>query len=517
MLTFAIISLLLRVKRPLLEMLTVKSARVVPGVLGVLLVAILILVLSPNTIAAQSANGGSTISAVTVSGITHSSATITWTTSETSSGLIIFGTNRGSPGSRVFNPALNVHHAEQLTGLTPDTRYFFRLQEGPDDDDGAADSAGSLYSFSTLGAPEVRRAFVGVVTSEDDDSFTLNQQGTGQVVTIFRPEDVVLSTSPRPGTGVFGPGARAVVLSQLVDGKWVARRIIVKPSQATLPITGVIVEAEEGTVTLTSPDGMTRALDLPALREQVRVGDLVTVLPDPSGKPRGLVKSARLRERLSQFLENILEKEGQGPSHDTSAQRAESLITLLDNQLARQEQIIDAVLTLAPANAQDEIREAKAKLQHFGQTSQSIKDRVKNRFGLAGEKDSSGQSRPKEKPTNDSPQPKRDQGSSQDNSPQKGSSAEKSQKPSEGSSPGNPPKANSQGDPQKNQGQKDAQGPASSSTKQGNPGRPSGPNGTNQNSAQDASEPAKSQDSPGRGANKDVPNRGGGQDSAPVS
>ncbi len=458
-------------------MLTVNSARFV---LGVLSVAILLLVLSPSTIAAQSVDGGTTISAVTVSEITHSSATITWTTSKNSSGLVIYGPNRGSAGSRVFNPALSLNHAERLTGLTPNTRYFFRLQEVLDSD-GAANSAGALYNFSTLEAQEVRRAFVGVVTSERGDSFTLNQLGTGQVVTILLPEEVALSTSPRPGAGVFRPGARAVVLSHLVEGKWVAQRLMVKPSKAAIPITGVIVEAEEGTVTLTSADGTTRALDLPPLWEEVGVGDLVTVLPDPSGKPRGLVKSARLRERLSQFLESILEKEEQGPSHDTSARRAESLITLLDNQLARQEQIIDAVLTLAPTNAQDEIREAKATLQHFGQASQSIKDRVKSKFGLVGKKDSSGQSSPQDKPNNDSPQPKGAQGSSPDNSLQKGSSGEKSKGSSQGSSPADPPqkdssgeksqgsgqgsspadpsKANPQGDPQENKGSKDAQGP----------------------------------------------------------
>jgi len=483
-------------------MLTVNSARFV---LGVLSVAILLLVLSPSTIAAQSVDGGTTISAVTVSEITHSSATITWTTSKNSSGLVIYGPNRGSAGSRVFNPALSLNHAEQLTGLTPNTRYFFRLQEVLDGD-GAADSAGALYNFSTLEAQEVQRAFVGVVTSERGDSFTLNQQGTGQVVTIFLPEEVALSTSPRPGAGVFRPGARAVVLSHLVEGKWVAQRLMVKPSKAAIPITGVIVEAEEGTVTLTSADGTTRALDLPPLWEEVGVGDLVTVLPDPSGKPRGLVKAAQLRERLSSFLEKILEREEQGPSHDTSAQRAQSLITLLDNQLARQEQIIDAVLTLAPASAQNEIRVEQAKLQHYGQASQSIKDRVKTKFGLAGERDySSRQSSPEAEanPSKDSPQ---------QNSSQKGSSGEKSQGPSQGSSPVDPSKGNPQGDSQKNQGKKDAQDSSSSTTKQENPSRHSGPNGPNQNSAQDSSKPTKSQDSPGQSVKKDVPDRGGGPD-----
>ena len=446
MITFAIIRLLSRVKRPLIEMLTLNSARVV---LGVLSVAILLSVLSPSTIAAQSDDGGSTISAVMVNEITHSSATITWTTSQTSSGLVIFGTNRGSASSRVFNPALSVNHAEQLTGLTPDTRYFFRLQEVLVDD-GGLDSAGALYSFSTLEAPEVQRAFVGVVTSERGDSFTLNQQGTVQVVTILLPEEVALSTSPRSGGGVFRPGARVVVLSHLVEEKWVARRLIVKPSKAAVPITGVIVAAEEGTVRLTSPDGTTRALDLSALREEVRVGDLVTILPGPSGQARGLVKAAQLRERLTNFLVDIAASEIKNGEDGFQAQHAARLIRILDQQISRQKQIIDNVLRHAPQEIKGAISETKEEIEIYTLDSQRIKVRVRAKFGLEEEAPSQGQGSRQDNQGQGQGSGESGQGSRQDNQGQgNGDSGQGSRQDNQGQGNGD----SGQGSGQDNQGQ----------------------------------------------------------------
>ena len=504
MLTFASVSLLLRVKRPLHEMLIVKSSQVI---LAVLSIAVLLLLLSPSTVGAQSDEGGGTISAVKVSGITPSSVTITWITAEATSSTLLFGTSRDSPSSRIFNPALTFNHGEQLSGLAPNTRYFFQVPEFGDDGEGATDSAGEFYSFSTLSAHEVRRVFVGVVTSRPRDTFRLHQQDTGEIVTIHLPRDIAVTVPPRPGAGGLGLGARVVVLGQLVDGEWEAQRVIVKPWVAALPINGVVVGAEKGILSLTSSDGAIRSVDLSALKGEAKVGDLVTVLPGPSGQARGLVKAAQLRERLRRFLKDIVERVDQAPDFDSKAQRAESLITLLENQLARQEQIFDAVLAQAPAGVKAKIREAKANLQSFGQASEDIRARVKSKFGLTDDKGNSGPSRPQDQTGEDNPQSTGGQGSSQPNPSRRGAPGDIDQ----GGGQGNP-----QGNPEGNGGQKDAQNSQNAGNQNESASENTGQSSPNQDSDPNASRPSQSQESSGQGPSRDVPDRGGGKDSGPA-
>ncbi len=70
-------------------------------------------------------NAGPVISAVTVSGIAGTTATITWTTDQPSSTLVNYGTTTGYGSSSALNPALSTSHSVTLIGLMPGTTYDF--------------------------------------------------------------------------------------------------------------------------------------------------------------------------------------------------------------------------------------------------------------------------------------------------------------------------------------------------------------------------------------------------------
>jgi hypothetical protein len=68
------------------------------------------------------------ISAVTSSGITTSTATITWTTDEPSDTEVEFGTSTAYGQSTTLNSTLTASHSASLTGLASNTRYHYRVK-----------------------------------------------------------------------------------------------------------------------------------------------------------------------------------------------------------------------------------------------------------------------------------------------------------------------------------------------------------------------------------------------------
>jgi hypothetical protein len=69
--------------------------------------------------------GPPVISNVSVSSITNTTATITWTTDQASSSLVNFGTTTGYGSASPLNPTSVTSHSVTLTGLTPGTTYDF--------------------------------------------------------------------------------------------------------------------------------------------------------------------------------------------------------------------------------------------------------------------------------------------------------------------------------------------------------------------------------------------------------
>ena len=95
-----------------------------------------------------------TISALSASAIGTSTATITWTTNEPADSAVHFGTDSASLTQTASNPALVTSHNVGLTGLTPNTTYFYRVT--------SADAAGNLATLPATGQPASLRTLVAV-------------------------------------------------------------------------------------------------------------------------------------------------------------------------------------------------------------------------------------------------------------------------------------------------------------------------------------------------------------------
>ncbi len=80
--------------------------------------------------------------------VTDTTAAIAWTTRDATVSRVDFGTT-ASLGGRVETESSVTAHRVDLTGLAPDTVYFFRVQ-----------GSGSIYRFRTLGGQRTRIAFV---------------------------------------------------------------------------------------------------------------------------------------------------------------------------------------------------------------------------------------------------------------------------------------------------------------------------------------------------------------------
>ena len=351
-----------------------------------------ILGLSSGTILAQTGPNIPIASSVVVTDVTETSATIIWATDGPSNGLVHFGPDIESLHSKVFNPALVTHHAETLGDLTPNSRYMFQVQMLDAQGNVVSDDKnGGIYRFTTL-APKVRRqVLVGAVVSELGDRITINQHGTGVLVEIVLPPNIAATYAVGPQAGQLKLGARVVILGEQANSVWVVRRVVVKPSIPSLPVTGVLTHVKENTGNILSPDGISHTLTFPDESKQVAVGDLVTAFPDASGSVRGLVKASELRQRLTRFLVAISASEIKS-TDDLQGQHASRLIKILDQQISLQEQIIDTVLSRAPEEAQGAISISKEEIEQYALDSLDIKASVRAKFGLEEEAPNQGQS-----------------------------------------------------------------------------------------------------------------------------
>lgn len=107
-------------------------------------------------------------------------ATITWTTDEPSDSRVDYGTSAGSLTSSESDPALATGHSTELTGLVPNTTYYFRVRSadgsgnettsppGADPPDSFITSAAS-FTDTTVADFEAGTLEVGTSVSETDD------------------------------------------------------------------------------------------------------------------------------------------------------------------------------------------------------------------------------------------------------------------------------------------------------------------------------------------------------------
>ena len=108
-----------------------------------------------------------TISGVSVGNITDTSAIITWTTDRLASSTIDYGTNP-LLGSTTSDSSFVLNHSVTLTGLTPNSPYYFDVSSTNQYGNNTVDTnSGSFYTFTTMmSAPTI----IGVSASDVTDT-----------------------------------------------------------------------------------------------------------------------------------------------------------------------------------------------------------------------------------------------------------------------------------------------------------------------------------------------------------
>ncbi len=103
-----------------------------------------------------------TISSVSAGSVTSTSATITWTTNESATTQIQYGTTTAYGATTALNSSLLTTHAQALTGLTAATTYQYRVL--------SRDAAGNLatsgnFTVTTLPAADITAPTISAVSA----------------------------------------------------------------------------------------------------------------------------------------------------------------------------------------------------------------------------------------------------------------------------------------------------------------------------------------------------------------
>ena len=116
---------------------------------------------------------------VTSSGVTATSATITWTTVQPSTSQVNYGTTTSYSASSVLNSSPVAAHSVMLTGLSPNTTYDFAVVST----DSAGPATSANYTFATSMAAPLISAVTssGVTATSASIAWTTDQPSSSQV------------------------------------------------------------------------------------------------------------------------------------------------------------------------------------------------------------------------------------------------------------------------------------------------------------------------------------------------
>ena len=124
------------------------------------------------------------VSGITASGITTTSAIITWNTNEPATSVVDYGLSTAYGWSSAVNTTPVTSHSRNLSTITPSTTYHYRVRSV----DGSGNVATSLdRTFTTLAAPDTTAPTISAVTvaaitfSSAEITWTTNEAGTSVV------------------------------------------------------------------------------------------------------------------------------------------------------------------------------------------------------------------------------------------------------------------------------------------------------------------------------------------------
>ncbi len=177
-----------------------------------------------------------TISGVATSGISSSSATISWTTNEAADTQVDYGTTASYGYSSALDATMTTSHGRALSGLTAGTTYHFRVK--------SRDAAGNLatsgdFTFKSLDPPDTTPPVIsgvsssGLTTSGATINWTTNENSDSQV-------DYGTTTSYGSSTALDASmvTAHARILSGLTAGTVYHFRVRSRDAAGNLAITG---------------------------------------------------------------------------------------------------------------------------------------------------------------------------------------------------------------------------------------------------------------------------------------
>jgi hypothetical protein len=194
------------------------------------------------------------IASVTVTQRTNTSARINWTTDESSTSIVDYGTNAAF--ASVTNGAMVTVHSVLLTNLTPATTYLYRVRSQDSRSNLATSSAFSFTTEQTLMPPTITaHPQSQTVRTGSNVGFNVTASGTAPLAYQWILNGSTLtnatnSTLTRASVTSADAGIYSVVVSN-AQGSAVS-------SNATLTVTAPSVPRVEGIVLL--PDGRVELL-----------------------------------------------------------------------------------------------------------------------------------------------------------------------------------------------------------------------------------------------------------------
>jgi hypothetical protein len=120
------------------------------------------------------------ISSVSVTGITTTTATINWTTDQTATSQVEYGTSTAYGSLSAGNNSLVTAHSVSLTSLTPGTTYNFAAISA-NSAGTSATSSNFVFATSPLPAPVITSVTSTLVTTTATVTWTTDQASTSQI------------------------------------------------------------------------------------------------------------------------------------------------------------------------------------------------------------------------------------------------------------------------------------------------------------------------------------------------